>query len=300
MTEITINNVFKEYNGVPILERVNATLPDHEFCLILGSSGAGKSTLLRMLLSQETATRGEILIDGEPIDVEPQQDRGVVFQRYSVFPHKTVLDNVMAGPSFRESRFFGCLFGARKAKLRDRAMELLAQVGLSDAAEKYPAQLSGGMQQRLAIAQALIMEPKVLLLDEPFGALDQSTKKSMHKLILDLWNANKMTIVMVTHDIQEAFTLGTRVLMVDKTRRDPQAPEAYGSTIVHDLRLDPALKAPLEPGESEENQSMEDIFLKWAGRMEHAVVPNAGSPSGAPSTRVPAADTARNSAKQVA
>ncbi|WP_425405148.1 ABC transporter ATP-binding protein [Hwanghaeella sp.] len=272
MTEITINNVFKEYNGVPVLERVNVTLPDHEFCLILGSSGAGKSTLLRMLLSQETPTRGEILIDGEPIDVEPQADRGVVFQRYSVFPHKTVLANVMAGPSFRQSRFAGCLFGSRKAQLRDRAMELLQQVGLADAAEKYPAQLSGGMQQRLAIAQALIMEPKVLLLDEPFGALDQSTKKSMHKLILDLWRANKMTIVMVTHDIQEAFTLGTRILMVDKTRQDPQAPEAYGSTIVHDIRLDPTRKAPLDPDESEEKQSMEDIFLKWAGKMEHAVI----------------------------
>ena len=278
MTEIAINNVFKEYNGIPILERVNVTLPDHEFCLILGSSGAGKSTLLRMLLSQETPTRGEILIDGEPIDVEPQEDRGVVFQRYSVFPHKTVLDNVMAGPCFRESRFFGRLFGARKNALQDRAMELLEQVGLADAAGKFPAQLSGGMQQRLAIAQALIMEPKVLLLDEPFGALDQSTKKSMHKLILDLWRANKMTIVMVTHDIQEAFTLGTRILMVDKLRRDPQAPEAYGSTIVHDLRLDPALKDPLSPGEDEEKQSMEDIFLKWAGRMEHAVVPTEAVP----------------------
>lgn len=279
MTEIAIKNVFKEYNGNPILERVNATLPDHEFCLILGSSGAGKSTLLRMLLSQETPTRGEILIDGEPIDAEPQADRGVVFQRYSVFPHKTVLGNVMAGPSFRESRFLGHLFGTRRTTLRTRAMELLEQVGLADAAEKYPAQLSGGMQQRLAIAQALIMEPKVLLLDEPFGALDQSTKRSMHKLILDLWKTNKMTIVMVTHDIQEAFTLGTRVLMVDKLRQDPHAPEAYGSTIVHDLRLDPARKEPLDPTDGEDAQSMEDIFLKWAGRMQHAVVTKPMAPA---------------------
>lgn len=279
MTEICINNVFKEYNGKPVLERVNVTLPDHEFCLILGSSGAGKSTLLRMLLSQETPTRGEILIDGEAIDIEPQADRGVVFQRYSVFPHKTVLANVMAGPSFRESRFFGHLFGKKRADLRDRAMALLDQVGLADAADKYPVQLSGGMQQRLAIAQALIMEPKVLLLDEPFGALDQSTKKSMHKLILDLWRTNKMTIVMVTHDIQEAFTLGTRILMVDKVRQDPQAPEAYGSTIVHDLCLDPARKEPLDPSDADENQSMEDIFLKWAGRMQHAVV-EGGLPPG--------------------
>lgn len=272
MTEIIVKNVHKLYGGLPILERVNLTLPDHEFCVVLGPSGAGKSTFLRMLLSQEVPSTGEILIDGQPIDSEPQDDRGVVFQRYSVFPHKTVLENVMAGPSFRQSRFFGRLFGAGRSALKQRALGLLEQVGLADAAGKYPSQLSGGMQQRLAIAQALIMEPKVLLLDEPFGALDQSTKKSMHKLILDLWNTNKMTIVMVTHDIQEAFALGTRVIMIDKVRRDPQAPEAYGATVTHDLRLDPLKKAPIDAEEADEMQSMESIFLKWAGRMGPAVV----------------------------
>lgn len=272
MTEIRIEDVYKTYGQNPILERVNVTLPDHEFCVILGPSGAGKSTLLRMLLSQETPSRGQILIDGEPIDVEPQEDRGVVFQRYSVFPHKTVLQNAMAGPSFRKSRFLGTLFGAEKRTLQERALALLDQVGLADAADKFPSQLSGGMQQRLAIAQALIMEPKVLLLDEPFGALDQSTKKSMHRLILDLWNANKMTIVMVTHDIQEAFTLGTRVLMVDKKRHDPHAPEAYGATITHDIRLDPAKKPPLEVEGQETPKSMEDYFLNWAQTMGDAVV----------------------------
>ncbi len=272
MTEIVVNNVFKEYGGFPVLERVNVTLPDHEFCVVLGPSGAGKSTFLRMLLSQETPTRGEILIDGEPIDAEPQEDRGVVFQRYSVFPHKTVLHNVMAGPSFRKSRFLGTLFGSERKSLESMARLLLEQVGLADAADKYPSQLSGGMQQRLAIAQALIMEPKVLLLDEPFGALDQSTKKSMHRLILDLWNENKMTIVMVTHDIQEAFTLGTRVLMIDKQRRDPHEPDAYGATITHDVRLDPNRKPPIELGEDGSPQSMEAFFLKWTRNMADAVV----------------------------
>lgn len=277
MTEIVVKNLFKDYDHVPILERVNVTLPDHEFCVVLGPSGAGKSTFLRMLLSQETQTRGDILIDGEPIDVEPQPDRGVVFQRYSVFPHKTVLGNVMSGPTFGKSKILGRLFSAERAKLKEKALALLAQVGLQDSADKYPSQLSGGMQQRLAIAQALIMEPKVLLLDEPFGALDQSTKKSMHKLILDLWEANKMTIVMVTHDIQEAFTLGTRVLMIDKLRRDEQAPDAYGSTITHDLRLDPAKKAPLDEADNNEGLSMEGIFLKWESRMADAVVETGGA-----------------------
>jgi len=281
MTEIAVKNVFKDYAGLPVLERVNVTLPDHEFCVVLGPSGAGKSTFLRMLLSQEQPSRGDILIDGEPIDVEPQEDRGVVFQRYSVFPHKTVLKNVMTGPSFRKSRFLGALIGKEKKLLREKALGLLEQVGLADAAQKFPSQLSGGMQQRLAIAQALIMEPKVLLLDEPFGALDQSTKKSMHRLILDLWRENKMTIVMVTHDIQEAFTLGTRILMIDKERRDPHAPEAFGATITQDVRLDPDRKPPIEEeADGNEPASMEAFFQKWVTAMECAIVETGGGRAG--------------------
>lgn len=289
MTEIVVKNLFKAYGGTTVLEQVNVTLPDHEFCVVLGPSGAGKTTFLRMLLSQEHPTRGDLLIDGEPIDVEPQPDRGVVFQRYSVMPHKTVLANVMAGPSFRRARVLGRLFGTERRTLEDRARKLLADVGLAESVHKYPSQLSGGMQQRLAIAQALIMEPKVLLLDEPFGALDQSTKKSMHRLILDLWRANRMTIVMVTHDIKEAFALGTRVLMIDKIRRDPQAPEAYGAAITHDLRLDPARKPAIEGDSTGEGASMEEIFLDWADRMKSAVVHHASREVQAPGNTTGAA-----------
>ena len=270
MTTITIDNLGKSYNGTVILESVSVELPDHEFCVVLGPSGAGKTTLLRILLSQEAPSRGAVLIDGVRIDPEPQPDRGVVFQRYSVFPHRTVLSNVMMGPQLRASPILGRLFGARRRALRDHAVQLLRDVGLGAHSNKYPAQLSGGMQQRLAIAQALIMEPKVLLLDEPFGALDQSTKKAMHRLILDLWSRNAMTIVMVTHDIGEAFALGTRILMVDKARRDPHAPEAYGSTITQDIRLDPAKKPPLrvvDDGEGEdEASSMHAIFNQYRRR----------------------------------
>ncbi|SMF36140.1 NitT/TauT family transport system ATP-binding protein [Tistlia consotensis] len=272
MTEIVVKDLFKDYDRVPVLERVNLTLTDHEFCVVLGPSGAGKTTFLRLLLSQETPTRGSIEIDGRPIAPEPEADRGVVFQRYSVFPHKTVLHNVMIGPELTRSRFLGRLFGKARRELEEKARGLLGQVGLADAVDKYPVQLSGGMQQRLAIAQALIMEPKVLLLDEPFGALDQSTKKSMHGLILDLWRANRMIIIMVTHDIQEAFTLGTRVLMIDKVRHDPQAPEAYGSTITQHLRLDPQRKPSLGLAGAEESRTMQDIFRSWADRMGPAVV----------------------------
>lgn len=277
MTEITIRGLGKEYGDATILENVSVTLPDHEFCVVLGPSGAGKTTLLRILLSQEAPTRGEVLIDGVPIDPEPQPDRGVVFQRYSVFPHRTVLSNVMMGPQLRAAPIAGRLFGARRRALREHAVALLDEVGLADDLEKYPTQLSGGMQQRLAIAQALIMEPKVLLLDEPFGALDQSTKKAMHRLILDLWAKNRMTIVMVTHDIQEAFTLGTRILMVDKARHDPHAPAAYGSTITEDIRLDPAKKPALRVvagSEAEgEGRSMRAIFDQHRRDAGECVVP---------------------------
>ncbi|MCK0206488.1 ABC transporter ATP-binding protein [Starkeya koreensis] len=235
MTTIVFENVWKEYDDRVVLERVNLALDDHEFLVIIGPSGVGKTTLLRMLLSQELPTRGRILIDGEPIAAEPTADRGVVFQRYSVFPHKTVLGNVMMGPQWAGAPVLGRFFGARRRALEERAMALLTRVGLAEHAEKYPAQLSGGMQQRLALAQALIMKPKVLLLDEPFGALDPGTRKSMHELVGELWEENRMTIVMVTHDLPEAFLLGTRVIAVDKPRKDPQAPERFGATIVSDF-----------------------------------------------------------------
>jgi len=274
MTQIAIEGLTKAYGDTVILENVNAHLRTHEFCVILGPSGAGKTTLLRILLSQEQPTRGRVLIDGVPIDPEPQPDRGVVFQRYSVFPHKTVLANVMMGPQLRAAPVLGRLFGARRRALRERAVMLLDEVGLGEHLHKFPAQLSGGQQQRLAIAQALIMEPKVLLLDEPFGALDQSTKKAMHRLILDLWQRNRMTIVMVTHDIGEAFTLGTRILMVDKARRDPHAPTAYGSTITEDVRLDPAKKPQLRVVEEGEDEAttMHAIFAQYREKARDCVV----------------------------
>ncbi|MDQ0511393.1 ABC transporter ATP-binding protein [Ancylobacter amanitiformis] len=235
MTTIILDNVWKEYEDRVVLERVNLALDDHEFLVIIGPSGVGKTTLLRLLLSQEQPSRGRILIDGEPIASEPTADRGVVFQRYSVFPHRTVLGNVMLGPQWAGAPILGRFFGARRRELESRAMALLERVGLADSARKYPAQLSGGMQQRLALAQALIMKPKVLLLDEPFGALDPGTRKSMHQLVRELWEENAMTIVMVTHDLSEAFLLGTRVIAVDRPRNDPQAPERFGATIASDF-----------------------------------------------------------------
>jgi NitT/TauT family transport system ATP-binding protein len=237
MTQVTVKHLWKEFGGQVVLENVNLQVDDHEFVTIVGASGCGKTTFLKMLLGIESPTRGAFLIDGEPLTAEPGPDRGIVFQRYSLFPHLTVMNNLLLGLELRDSRLLGRLFGARRRRALERARELLEAVGLQAAADKYPAQLSGGMQQRLSIAQSVICEPKILLLDEPFGALDPGITSDMHTLILKLWNMNKMTIFMVTHDLKESFALGTRLLVFDKARVDPQSPEAFGATITFNIPL---------------------------------------------------------------
>jgi len=237
VTQVTVKHLWKEFGGQVVLENVSLHVGDHEFVTIVGASGCGKTTFLKMLLGVESPSRGTFLIDGEPLASEPGPDRGIVFQRYSLFPHLTVMKNLLLGLELRDSRLFGRLFGAARRRAVERARELLDAVGLQTAADKYPAQLSGGMQQRLSIAQSVICEPKILLLDEPFGALDPGIKSDMHALILKLWNMNKMTIFMVTHDLQESFALGTRLLVFDKVRLDPQSPEAFGATITFNIPL---------------------------------------------------------------
>jgi NitT/TauT family transport system ATP-binding protein len=139
------------------------------------------------------------------------------------------------------------LIGKARKQAKAAALAMLAEVGLQDSTKLFPEQMSGGMQQRLAIAQALITRPRILLLDEPFGALDPGVRADMHVLITKLWREHKLTILMVTHDIKEAFALGTRVLAFDKRRRDPQAPNRYGATAVYDVPLDKK-KAPAFSG----------------------------------------------------
>lgn len=237
MTAIHIHNLWKNYGDQVVLERINLDVSDSAFVTLVGASGCGKSTFLRMLLGQEQPTRGEFLIDGAPLPSEPGPDRGIVFQRYSVFPHLTVLGNVLLGLELAGSRWLGRLFGAARRHARQQAETTLRAVGLYDARHTYPAALSGGMQQRLSIAQSLIKQPRILLLDEPFGALDPGTRHDMHRLILELWQTHRMTVFMVTHDLREAFELGTRVLVFDKLRRDPQAPQVYGATVTYDIPL---------------------------------------------------------------
>jgi NitT/TauT family transport system ATP-binding protein len=234
---LVVRDLWMEYPGQCVLERVNLSLGAGEFCAIVGPSGCGKTTFLRMMLSIEKPTRGTILLDGAPLPPEPRADRGVVFQRYSVFPHLRVIDNVLLGLEFAASPLTGRLFGAARRRAMAQADELLESVGLLPARAKYPAQLSGGMQQRLALAQALMRKPRLLLLDEPFGALDAGTKATMHTLLSTLWQERRMSVVMVTHDLSEAFSLATRVVAFDKIRHDEQAPGAFGATITFDIKV---------------------------------------------------------------
>ena len=232
-----LRNVWVEYGDKIVLERVDLDVEAGSFVSIIGPSGAGKSSLLRIILGQEVPTRGTILLDGTPLTPECGPDRGVVFQRYSVFPHLSALRNTVFGLECAKAPLLARLFGAARRAAMDEAVEMLNAVGLADSLHLYPAQMSGGMQQRLAIAQALIKRPRILLLDEPFGALDPGIRTDMHALITRLWRDYSLTIIMVTHDIHEAFALGTRVIALDKRRHDPHAPHRFGATAVYDLPL---------------------------------------------------------------
>lgn len=254
MATLSARRVWKQYGPQVVLENLNLEFGDHEFVTIVGASGCGKTTFLRMLLGIEKPSRGALLLDGVPLPDEPGPDRGIVFQRYSLFPHLSVLRNLLLPLEFKAAPLSGRLRGHARRAACERALELLREVGLQDAADKYPYQLSGGMQQRLSIAQSVIAEPKVLLLDEPFGALDPGITADMHALILSLWRRNRMSIFMVTHDLKESFTLGTRVLVFDRPRTDRQSPEAYGATVTYDIpvrrRDDVRYNPPPPPAEA--------------------------------------------------
>lgn len=237
MSFLTVENVHKSYGDNLVLERLSKSVEQGEFISMVGASGCGKSTFLNMLLGKESPSKGKITLEGQPLIQEPDEDRGIVFQKYSVFPHLTVLQNVMIADEFSQAKWLGWTFGKTKKQLKTKAMEFVDAVGLSAAIDKYPHELSGGMQQRLAIAQALMKSPKILLLDEPFGALDPGIRADMHELIRDIWQKNNLTIFMVTHDIKEGFELGSRLWVFDKIRHDPQAPNAYGAQITFDLSL---------------------------------------------------------------
>ncbi len=197
------------FGNFTALNDVSFAIPDvsnhGEFITIIGPSGCGKSTLLSLLAGFLKPSAGEILVNGNPVS-GPGRDRGMIFQQYSSFPHLTVRQNVMFGLNLN-AHDLGLDADAR----RERVEELLRQVGLTAHRDKYPHQLSGGQQQRVAIARSLAMEPKILLLDEPFSALDEPTRLEMQELLVELWNRTHPTVFCVTHSVSEAVYLGERV-----------------------------------------------------------------------------------------
>ena len=235
MSLIVFQDVWKCYQDTTVLEDISLSVVEGEFVSVVGASGCGKTTFLRMLLGETQASRGTITFDSKPLPAEPGPERGVVYQRYSVYPHLTVAQNVLLGLELPRSRLLGRLRGARKRAACEQVDEMLGRVGLLERKDVYPVALSGGMQQRLALAQTLITQPRVLLLDEPFGALDPGTRLGMHDLVLELQREQQLTVLMVTHDLHEAFKLGSRLLVFDRPGVDSTNASSSGARIVYDL-----------------------------------------------------------------
>jgi NitT/TauT family transport system ATP-binding protein len=211
MSKLVIDNVSRVFapskaGGIPTraLEPTSLTVADNDFITVLGPSGCGKSTLLRIVAGLDRPTAGRVLLDGDEV-TGPGPDRGMVFQSYTLFPWLTVAENIEFG--LREKG----VSGRERAAIARGYMD---RVGLTGFEGHWPKQLSGGMQQRTAIARALANDPKILLLDEPFGALDNQTRSLMQEMLLGIWERDRKTVMFVTHDIEEAIFMGTRVIVM--------------------------------------------------------------------------------------
>jgi NitT/TauT family transport system ATP-binding protein len=197
-----LNKNFETKQGsLQVLKDINMTIKQGEFICAVGASGSGKSTLLRQIAGLDSPTTGEVKIDGMRV-TGPGPDRGMVFQHYTLYPWMNVQKNTEFGLKLQ---------GLSKKQRREKASYYLNVVGLDGFAQSLPKELSGGMKQRCAIARALASEPKVMLMDEPFGALDVHTKESMHQFLLELWERTNLTIFMITHDVEEAVFLSNRI-----------------------------------------------------------------------------------------
>lgn len=209
MSQVVLKHINKDFlNGknqtLHVLDDINLTIQKGEFLSILGPSGCGKSTVLNLIAGLEKPSSGELTVDGEIIQ-GPGQDRIVVFQESGLFPWMNVLDNVMYGLLLKKMN---------KAEAKAKALEGLQMVHLGNFANSYPHELSGGMKQRVAIARALVMDPEILLMDEPFAALDEQTRMVLHKELESIWLETGKTIIFITHNIREAVMLSGRIVLM--------------------------------------------------------------------------------------
>jgi taurine transport system ATP-binding protein len=243
---------FKARDGrtVHALDRVSLDIPDKGFVVALGASGCGKSTLLNAIAGFLPLSEGTITLNGRPI-VKPGADRGVVFQKDTLLPWKSVLDNVALGLKFA---------GVGKSERRERSRELLQLVGLANFANALPYELSGGMRQRVGIARALAADPEILLMDEPFGALDEITRHKLDTDLLALWAAKKLTVVFVTHSIHEAVFLSTRVVMM----------AARPGRVVEEVRID-------EPYPRTQDFMVTPQFSRYAKQLQDSLLRASGA-----------------------
>jgi NitT/TauT family transport system ATP-binding protein len=227
VSKLVLEHIARTFPGVRggpptvALQPTTLEVADNDFITILGPSGCGKSTLLRIVAGLDAPTQGRVLVDGVPVS-GPGRDRGMVFQSYTLFPWLTIEENIRFG--LREQ-------GLDARRQHDIAGHYIAKVGLQGFERNYPKLLSGGMQQRTAIARALANDPKILLLDEPFGALDHQTRGLMQELLLAIWEAERKTVLFVTHDIEEAIFMANRVVVM--TARPGRIKDEVAVTLPH-------------------------------------------------------------------
>lgn len=219
LEDVTVRFALKEGGYHTVFSDLNLKIERGEFVTVVGQTGCGKSTLLRLLLGSERPAAGRIRVEEDAVQ-QPSRDRGYVPQKYSLFPDKTVIQNIAFGPvaeSFGLHRLLTPSWWRKRKQIYEESLRLLEKVGLQERdARRYPDQLSGGMQQRVAIAQSLIMHPKILLMDESFSALDPGTRAAMQRLIRSIWKETGRTVLFVTHNLAEAVYLGSRVLLIAK------------------------------------------------------------------------------------
>jgi len=218
-----------------VLDRISLAMHTGQFLTLLGSSGSGKSTLMRLVAGLEQPSSGSISLDGQPVR-GPGSDRGMVFQKYSLYPWLTAAQNVAFGMELQ---------GLERSEIRERTGFYLEVVGLAEAARRLPRELSGGMQQRVAIARALAANPRLLLLDEPFGALDLQIRESMQEFLYGLWRRTGLSVLLITHDIDEALLLAQQVhILAPRPGRIVQSLTVeLNKDNLRDLRLSPAFQS---------------------------------------------------------